>query len=250
MLEIRKSADRGVGTLDWLDARFTFQFGPYKNPEQVGFSDLRLLNDDRVKGGGGFATHEHRDTEVFSYVVSGALAHKDSMGEGSAVGAGEVLVMTTGTGITHSEFNHSATDEVRFFQIWLSPTVKGATPAYAQRRFDDAAKRGRLCRIIAAPDAGGSASAGNGSGDHPLPLYIDGAVYAGCFDGAERADLPLAEGRYAYVHVVRGEVTVNGTRLHDGDGARVRHERTLTFADGRDAEVLVFDLRPRELPEL
>ncbi len=249
MLEIRKSADRGVGTLDWLDARFTFQFGPYTNPEQIGFSDLRLLNDDRVKGGGGFATHEHRDTEVFSYVISGALAHKDSMGEGSVVGAGEVLVMTTGTGITHSEFNHSATDEVRFFQVWLSPTVKGATPSYAQRRFDDAEKRGRLCRIIAPPSA--DASAGSGADARaPLPLQIDGAVYAGCVDAAERAELPLAEGRYAYVHVIRGELTVNGTRLHEGDGARVRHERMLTLTDGRDAELLVFDLRPRELPEL
>lgn len=244
MLEIRKSAERGVGALDWLDARFTFQFGPYKNPEQVGFSDLRLLNDDRVKGGGGFATHEHRDTEVFSYVISGALAHKDSMGEGSVVGAGEVLVMTTGTGITHSEFNHSATDEVRFLQIWLSPAVKGATPAYAQRHFGEASKRGRLCRIIASPTAAADPT------DASLPLLIDGAVYAGCFDGAERAELPLAEGRYAYVHLIRGEVTVNGTRLQEGDGARVRHERTLTVADGRDAELLVFDLRPRELPEL
>lgn len=236
MIEVRKSAERGTGTQEWLHARFTFSFGPYQDPEQIGFSDLRLLNDDLVQGGGGFATHEHRDTEVFSYVVSGALAHKDSMGHGSVVPAGSVLTMTTGTGITHSEFNHSASEPVRFFQIWMVPSRLGAEPRYAQEAFPDEVKRGRLCRIIA-PDAKGA-----------LPLLIDGAVYAGLFDGDERASLTLAEGRYAYVHVVRGSVAVNGVRLEDGDGARVRHVTTLTFAEGRDAEVLVFDLRPRELP--
>ena len=237
MIEVRKSADRGTGTQEWLQARFTFSFGPYRDPEQIGFSDLRLLNDDLVAGGGGFATHEHRDTEVFSYVVSGALAHKDSMGDGSVVPAGSVLTMTTGAGITHSEFNHSASEPVRFFQIWMVPTRLGAEPRYAQRAFPDEAKRGRLCRIVA-PDAAGGA----------LPLLIDGSVYAGLFDGAEQASLTLDEGRYAYVHVIRGSVCVNDVRLEDGDGARIRHVTTLAFRDGRDAEVLVFDLRPRELP--
>lgn len=237
MLEIRRSEDRGTGALEWLDARFTFSFGPYRDPEQVGFSDLRLLNDDRVRGGGGFATHEHRDTEVFSYVVAGALAHKDSMGHGSVVGAGEVLVMSTGTGITHSEFNHSATDPVHFLQVWLVPDRTGVTPRYGQRHFSDDDKRGRLCCIIA-PDGR----------DGALPLFIDGTVHAGLFDGDEEDTLALAPGRYAYVHVVRGEVTVNGVMLRDGDGARVRHASQLRFERGRDAEVLVFDLRPRELP--
>lgn len=238
MLEVRKSEDRGVGKLDWLDANFTFSFGPYKDPEQIGFSDLRLLNDDRVKGGGGFATHEHADTEVFSYVLSGELEHKDSMGGGSVVRAGEVLTMSAGTGITHSEFNHSKTAGVHFLQIWMVPDRKGVTPRYGQKHFSEADKRGRLACIIA-PDGR----------DGALPLYLDGCVYAGLIDGSERAAVDLAAGRYAYVHVIRGDVSVNGTPLRSGDGARVRHESRLSFSDGRDAEVLVFDLRPRELPE-
>ncbi len=239
MLEVRKSEDRGVGKLDWLDANFTFSFGPYKDPEQIGFSDLRLLNDDRVKGGGGFATHEHVDTEVFSYVLSGELAHKDSMGHGSVVRAGEVLTMSTGTGITHSEFNQSPSEGVHFLQIWMVPDRKGVTPRYGQRLFSAADKRGRLACIISPDERDGS-----------LPLYLDGCVYAGLIDGAERAEVSLAEGRYAYVHVIRGDVRVNGTALQSGDGARVRHESALLFSDGRDAEVLLFDLRPRELPEI
>jgi redox-sensitive bicupin YhaK (pirin superfamily) len=239
MLEVRKSADRGVGKLEWLDANFTFSFGPYHDPEQIGFSDLRLLNDDRVKGGGGFATHEHRDTEVFSYVISGALEHKDSMDYGSVVRAGEVLTMSTGTGITHSEFNHSPTDPVHFLQVWLVPDRKGVVPRYGQKQFTSADKRGRLACIIA-PDAREGA----------LPLYLDGCVYAGLIDGSERAEVTLAEGRYAYVHVIRGELDVNGTRLSAGDGARIRHESKIVCSGGRNAEVLLFDLRPRELPEV
>jgi redox-sensitive bicupin YhaK (pirin superfamily) len=239
MIEIRKSADRGVGTQDWLDARFTFSFGPYRDPEQIGFSDLRLLNDDRVKGGGGFPTHEHVDTEVFSYVLRGALEHKDSMGGGSVVPAGDVLVMSTGTGVTHSEFNHSPTEAVHFLQVWMVPTRKGAPPRYGQRHFSDDEKRGRM-RCIIAPDGR----------DGALTLSIDGCVYAGLFDGDEQADVLLEPGRYAYVHVVRGSVSVNGTPLSDGDGARVRHATRLSLTSGRDAEVLVFDLRPRELPEV
>jgi redox-sensitive bicupin YhaK (pirin superfamily) len=240
MLELRKSEDRGVGKLDWLDARFTFSFGPYKDPNQVGFSDLRLLNDDRVKGGGGFATHEHKDTEVFSYVLDGALEHKDSMGEGSVVPAGDVLMMSAGSGITHSEFNHSQTDPVRFLQIWMATNRKGATPRYGQRSFPVEDKRGRLCGILA-PEGEAIGRA--------MPWYADARVYAGLFDGPESAELPLAPDRFAYVHVIRGGVTLNGTPLGEGDGVRVRHEPRLRFSDGRDAEVLVFDLRPREVPE-
>jgi quercetin 2,3-dioxygenase len=241
MVEIRRSADRGVGKLDWLDARFTFQFGPYKNPDQVGFSDLRLLNDDLVKGGGGFAEHEHKDTEVFSYVLDGALEHRDSMGEGSVVRAGEVLMMSAGSGITHSEFNHSKTDPVHFLQIWMVPDRRHATPRYNQKDFSDADKRGRLCALLA-PE--GRAAHG------AMPWYSNATVYAGRFDGSERAELNLGAGRYAYVHVIRGGVTVNGTPLNDGDGARVRNEQRLVFSDGKGAEVLVFDLPPRELPEI
>jgi quercetin 2,3-dioxygenase len=239
MLEIRKSEDRGVGKLDWLDARFTFQFGPYKNPDQIGFSDLRLLNDDQVKAGGGFAEHEHRDTEVFSYVLSGALEHKDSMGYGSVVRKGDVITMSTGRGITHSEFNHSKADGVRFLQIWMTSNQRGVEPRYGQQHFSDAEKRGAL-RLIISPDGA----------DRSLSFYQDTRIYAGLFNGAEHATLDLGPDRYAYVHVIRGRVKLNGTELNDGDGVRVRHERKLTLTDGHDAEVLVFDLRPHELPEI
>jgi redox-sensitive bicupin YhaK (pirin superfamily) len=238
MLEIRRSDDRGVGKLDWLDARFTFSFGPYNDPEQIGFSDLKLLNDDRVKGGGGFATHEHKDMEVFSYVLSGALQHQDSMGGGSVVPAGDVLTMSAGTGITHSEFNHSKSEPVHFLQIWMLPDRKGVTPRYGQRHFSGEEKRGRL-RLIISPDGR----------DESLSFYQDTRVYAGLFDGDERAELRLDADRYAYVHVIRGSVALNGTPLNDGDGVRVRGERRLILSDGHQAEVLVFDMRPLERPE-
>ena len=240
MIEMRRSGDRGVGKLDWLDAHFTFQFGPYKNPEQIGFSDLRLLNDDRVKGGGGFATHEHKDMEVFSYVLQGALEHKDSMGQGSVVRAGDVLMMSAGTGITHSEFNHSPTDPCRFLQIWMGADRQGATPRYNQRQYAEAEKRGRLVAILG-PEGRAPQTA--------MPWFSDSTVYCGLFDGAERAELTLSGGRYAYVHVINGRVKVNGAQFEDGDGARVRQESRLVFSDGEGAHVLVFDLRPRELPE-
>ena len=239
MLEMRRSAERGVGKLDWLDARFTFSFGPYKDPNQVGFSDLLLLNDDVVKGGGGFATHEHKDTEVFSYVLEGALEHKDSMGEGSVVRPREVLMMSAGRGITHSEFNHSQSETVRFLQIWMAADRKGATPRYNQKTFADAEKRGRLCPLLAPEDRASKGA---------MPWYTDASVYAGLFDGSERAELQLGPGRYAYVHVIRGRLKVNGTQFEEGDGARVRNEERLVFSDGQGAEILVFDLRPQELP--
>ena len=238
MFEIRKSEDRGTGKLDWLEARFTFSFGPYQDPAQPGFSDLKLLNDDRVAPGAGFATHEHKDMEVFSYVMEGALEHKDSMGVGSVVPAGDVIAMSTGRGITHSEFNHSKTEKVRFVQVWLMTDCKGVNPRYQQKHFSEADKRGKLCLMLS-PDGG------NGS----MGLYSNARVYAGLFDGAERAELTLDPGRYAYIHVLRGSVSVNGTAFGEGDGARVRQEQKLVFCDGRNAEVLVFDLRPLERPE-
>jgi hypothetical protein len=237
MLEIRRAEEHGVGRTDWLDARIRFSFGPYQDPEQVGFSDLRLLNDDRVKGGGGFAEHAHQDTEVFSYVVEGTLAHKDSMGYGSSVKPGEVLTMSAGTGITHSEFNGSPTEPVRFLQIWMAPDRKGVAPRYSQRFFAPEEKRGRL-RLIISPDGA----------DGSLPFYQDTRIYAGLFDGAESATLPLGDDRYAYVQVVRGEISLNGSRIKEGDGVKVRHEPEIRVSEGFDAEVLVFDLRPQELP--
>lgn len=238
MIEPRRSADRGVGKLDWLDARFTFQFGPYKNPQQTGFSDLLLLNDDRVAPGGGFATHEHKDTEVFSYVLEGALEHRDSIGGGSVVPAGDVIAMSAGAGITHSEFNHSKSEPVRFLQVWLAADRKGVPPRYQQKHFAESEKRGRLCAILS-----------NQNGHGALHIYQDARVYTGLFDGEEHAELPLGRNRYAYVHVIRGEVSLNGARLNEGDGARVRNEERIVLTKGSNAEVLIFDLRPHELPQ-
>jgi hypothetical protein len=200
---------------------------------------LRLLNDDNVKGGGGFATHEHKDTEVFSYVLSGQLEHKDSMGDGSVVNPGDVLTMSAGTGITHSEFNHSKTDPVHFLQIWMVTGKKGVSPSYGQKHFPESEKRGKL-RLIISPDGR----------DGSLTFHQDTKIYAGLLNGAEKAEVALGPNRYAYVHVISGKVSVNGQPFGDGDGARVRQEEKLVFSDGQNAEVLVFDMRPQERPEI
>ena len=237
MLELRPAGDRGLAKLGWLHSRHSFSFGSYYDPEQVGFSDLLVINDDQVQPGRGFGTHGHRDMEIFSYVLEGALEHKDSMGTGSVIRPGDVQMMSAGTGIRHSEFNASRQEPVHFLQIWIIPNRQGVTPRYQQQRFADAEKRGRLRLIISPDGAEGS-----------LSVYQDARVYAGLFDGAERQGLTLPENRHAYVHVVRGALEVNGQRLSAGDGARLRQVRELTFAQGENAEVLVFDLRPVELP--
>ena len=237
MLEIRPAGDRGLAKLGWLHSRHSFSFGSYYDPEQVGFSDLLVINDDQVQPGRGFDTHGHRDMEIFSYVLEGALEHKDSMGTGSVIRPGDVQMMSAGTGIRHSEFNASRQELVHFLQIWIIPNRQGVTPRYQQQRFADAEKRGRLRLIISPDGAEGS-----------LSVYQDARIYAGLFDGAERQVLTLPENRHAYVHVVRGALEVNGQRLSAGDGARLRQVRELTFAQGENAEVLVFDLRPVELP--
>ncbi len=237
MLELRPAGDRGLAKLGWLHSRHSFSFGSYYDPEQVGFSDLLVINDDQVQPGRGFDTHGHRDMEIFSYVLEGALEHKDSMGTGSVIRPGDVQMMSAGTGIRHSEFNASRQEPVHFLQIWIIPNRQGVTPRYQQQRFADAEKRGRLRLIISPDGAEGS-----------LSVYQDARVYAGLFDGAERQVLTLPENRHAYVHVARGALEVNGQRLSAGDGARLRQVRELTFAQGENAEVLVFDLRPVELP--
>lgn len=237
MLELRPAGDRGLAKLGWLHSRHSFSFGSYYDPEQVGFSDLLVINDDQVQPGRGFDTHGHRDMEIFSYVLEGSLEHKDSMGTGSVIRPGDVQMMSAGTGIRHSEFNASRQEPVHFLQIWIIPNRQGVTPRYQQQRFGDAEKRGRLRLIISPDGAEGS-----------LSVYQDARVYAGLFDGAERQVLTLPENRHAYVHVARGALEVNGQRLSAGDGARLRQVRELTFAQGENAEVLVFDLRPVELP--
>ncbi|WP_027794999.1 pirin family protein [Paraburkholderia acidipaludis] len=239
MIELRNADQRGRGEHGWLSSRHTFSFANYYDPQQIGFSDLLVINDDRVAPARGFGKHPHRDMEIFSYVLEGALEHKDSMGTGSVIVPGDVQLMSAGTGVAHSEFNHSASDPVHFLQIWIAPNVKGAQPRYQQKNIVDTEKRGKL-RLILSPDGA----------DDSLLLRQDARVYAGRFNGAETAKLELDADRYAYVHVARGGVSVNGVALGEGDGARIRNERELTFGDGQDAEVLVFDLRNNEVSEL
>ncbi|CAG4914357.1 pirin family protein [Paraburkholderia saeva] len=235
MLDIRKADQRGRGEHGWLSSRHSFSFAQYFDPQQVGFSDLLVINDDRVAPGRGFGKHPHRDMEIFSYVLEGALEHADTMGTGSVIRPGDVQLMSAGSGVAHSEYNHSKSEPVHFMQIWIAPSTKGAEPRYQQKHFSAEDKRGNL-RLIISPD---------GANDS-LEVRQDARVYAGLFDGVETARLELPADRFAYIHVARGSVTVNGTRLTAGDGARVRHETALTFADGDNAEVLVFDLRPNE----
>ena len=237
MLEIRPAAARGLANFGWLYSQHSFSFGSYYDPQQMGFSDLLVINDDRVRQGRGFDTHPHRDMEIFSYVLDGALEHKDSMGSGSVIRPGDVQMMSAGTGIRHSEYNASREEPVHFLQIWIVPNRKGVTPRYQQQHFAAAEKRGRLRLIISPDGAEGS-----------LSVYQDARVYAGLFDGAEQQRLELPADRYAYLHVARGALTVNGQRLHAGDGARLRYVREIDFSAGDNAEVLLFDLRPVELP--
>ena len=237
MLEIRKAADRGVANFGWLNSRHTFSFGGYSDPKQTGFSDLLVINDDRVQAGMGFGEHGHADMEIFSYVLEGALEHKDSIGTGSVIRPGDVQMMSAGTGVRHSEFNHSKTDAVHFLQIWIVPDRQRVVPRYQEAAFAEAEKRGQLRLIISPSGEQGS-----------LSVYQDARVYAGLFDGGEQATLDLAAGRFAYVHVARGRVQVQGQTLDEGDGARIRNETRLQFSHGEKAEVLVFDLRPNELP--
>ncbi len=237
MLEIRKANERGVAELGWLHSHHTFSFGHYYDPQQIGFSDLLVINDDRVEPGKGFATHPHRDMEIFSYVLEGALEHKDSMGTGSVILPGDVQMMSAGSGVTHSEFNHSQKEQVHFLQIWIVPNRKGVNPRYQQEHFPPAAKRGRF-KLIISPE---------GEADS-LSVYQDVKIYAGLFESAEQTQLDLGMGRYAYVHLARGQIDLNGVALEEGDGVRLRSVQQLHFSKGSGAEVLVFSLRPNELP--
>ena len=238
MIELRKADQRGRGEHGWLSSRHTFSFANYYDPKQVGFSDLLVINDDRVAPGRGFGTHPHRDMEIFSYVLEGALEHKDTMGTGSVIRPGDVQLMSAGTGVAHSEFNHSHSDAVHFLQIWIGPALKGSAPRYQQMHVSDADKRGTL-RLLMSPDGA----------QESLTVQQDARVYAGLIDGDERTTLTLEPGRNAYIHIARGDLTVNGVKLGEGDGARVRGANALTLEHGHDAEVLVFDLRGIELSD-
>jgi quercetin 2,3-dioxygenase len=238
MMTIRKAQERGVAEFGWLHSRHTFSFGQYYDPKQTCFSDLLVINDDRVEPGMGFGTHAHQDMEIFTYVLDGGLEHKDSMGTGSIIRPGDVQMMSAGTGIRHSEFNASKEQLVHFLQIWIVPDKKSVAPRYQQVNFSDKEKRGRLRLIISPDGAQGS-----------LSVYQDARAYAGLFNGAETGTLTLPPDRYAYVHVARGAVKLNGVELAAGDGVRSVSETSLKFSDGRQAEVLVFDLRPNEVPQ-
>jgi redox-sensitive bicupin YhaK (pirin superfamily) len=237
MTEIRNASERGLADHGWLKSRHSFSFASYYDPEHVGFSDLLVINDDRVAAGGGFGKHPHRDMEIFSYVLEGALEHKDSLGTGSVIRPGDVQLMSAGTGVAHSEYNASSTQPVHFLQIWIVPAEKGIAPRYQQQNVSAADKRGQL-RLVLSPNGE------NGS----LTINQDARVYAGLFDGDERASLTLPASRHAYVHVAAGSVSVNGQRLSEGDGLKIRQADTLEFSEGENAEVLVFDLRPLEQP--
>ncbi|GAA5232563.1 pirin family protein [Verticiella sediminum] len=239
MLNIRKAGERGAADHGWLKSFHTFSFASYHNPKERGFSDLLVINDDRVAPGMGFGKHPHADMEIFSYVLEGRLEHRDSMGNGSVIEPGDVQMMSAGTGVAHSEFNPSTDEPVHFLQIWIVPGVAGAAPTYQQKRYTPQDKRGRL-RLIISPDGA----------DESLVIRQDARVHAGLFDGDETATLVLDENRYAYVHVAQGSIELNGVKLDTGDGVRVRDERELTFAKGQGAEILVFDLRPKEVPTL
>jgi redox-sensitive bicupin YhaK (pirin superfamily) len=233
MIEQRLSAQRGRGDHGWLHSRHTFSFANYWDPEQAGFSDLLVINDDRVAPSRGFGAHPHRNMEIISYVLEGALEHKDSMGTGSVIRPGDVQLMSAGSGVTHSEFNHSGADEVHFLQIWVVPAEKETPPAYQQVTVADAEKRGAL-RLIVSPEGGAGV----------LRIRQDMRIWSGLFDDAEQQTFSLAADRWAWIHLARGTITVNGIRFNAGDGARIRNESTLTFSDGEQAEVLLFDMRP------
>jgi quercetin 2,3-dioxygenase len=232
MLQIRRSDERGKANFGWLDSRHTFSFGEYHDPKHMGFGPLRVINEDRVSPGQGFGTHGHRDMEIISYVLEGALEHKDSIGTGSVIRPGDVQVMSAGTGIRHSEFNHSKTEPVHFLQIWVIPAREGIAPRYEQKTFADADKRGRL-RLV------GSSDGRDGS----VVIHQDVELLAGVLSADEEITHTLRPGRKAWAQVLRGSAEVNGKLLDSGDGVAVNDERELGVkAKSDSAEILVFDL--------
>jgi len=231
MTEIRRSDERGYADHGWLRSYHSFSFADYFDPRHVEFGPLRVINEDRVVPGAGFGTHGHRDMEIISYVLEGALAHKDSTGTSSVIRPGDVQRMSAGRGVLHSEFNHSHDAPVHFLQIWIQPDVRGIPPGYEQKHFTPGEKRGRL-RLVASPDGA----------DGSVTIRQNARLHAGLFDGAERATLEVGPGRRLYVHVARGRVTANGEALAAGDALKLTDTTTLVLSDGAAAEVLVFDL--------
>jgi hypothetical protein len=233
MMTYRASSERGYADHGWLKSFHSFSFAGYYDPAHMGFGNLRVINEDVIAPGRGFGTHGHRDMEIISYVLSGELAHKDSMGNVVGIPPGDVQRMSAGTGVQHSEFNHAEGQTTHLLQIWIEPAVTGIAPGYEQKSFPEAQKRGQLC-LVASPDAAGGS----------VLIHADARLYAGLFDGAESATLALNPGRKAYVHLVRGQLDVNGRRLLAGDALMLQAEAQLTLTSGQAAEVLVFDLAP------
>lgn len=233
MLRIRKSEDRGYADHGWLKSYHSFSFADYYDPAHMGWGNLRVINDDLIAPNGGFGTHGHRDMEIVTYVTTGMLAHKDSMGNGTDIPAGDVQRMSAGRGVRHSEFNHAPDQTTHLLQIWIEPREKGIEPGYEQKRFSDDDKRGRL-RLIASPDGA----------DGSVTIHADASIYAGRFDAGESVSIALNPARKRYVHIVRGTLSVNGHPLKGGDAALLAKEERLTLDHGDNAEVLVFDLTP------
>lgn len=228
---LRPGNQRGFADHGWLKSFHSFSFAEYYDPAHMGYGPLRVINDDHVAAGMGFGTHGHRDMEIISYVLEGALAHKDSMGNGSTIRPGDVQRLSAGTGITHSEFNGSRDGTTHFLQIWIQPDVTGVKPSYEEKHFDAASKRGQL-RLIASPDGR----------DGSVFIHQDAKLFASLVDGEERVSHTLAAGRLGYVHVARGHVTVNGDLLESGDALKVAGPTEIVLEKAKDAEVLVFDL--------
>ena len=233
MQSLRKSADRGYADHGWLKSFHSFSFADYYDPRHMGVGNLRVINEDRIDAGTGFGMHGHRDMEIVSYVLDGALAHKDSIGTDGVIRPGDVQRMSAGSGVRHSEFNHEAGATTHFLQIWILPDRAGITPGYEQKHFAAADKRGRLA-TVASPDGR----------EGSVTIHADATLRAGLFNGGERTELALDPLRIAYVHLVRGALRANDRQLAAGDALRLDHESKLVLEGGEDAEVLVFDLAP------
>ncbi len=231
MIEVRKADDRGIANFGWLDSRHTFSFGHYHDPRHMGFGPLLVINEDKVTPAKGFGTHGHRDMEIISYVLDGELAHKDSMGNGSVLRYGDVQRMSAGTGVMHSEFNHSSDKQVHFLQIWIQPSVQGIPPSYEEKHFDTTSKAGKL-RLIASP---------NGE-QGSVTIHQDAKLYASILQASQEITHKLAAGRSAYLHLIRGKIKANGMVLHTGDALKIQAETLITINEAEDAELLLFDL--------
>ncbi len=231
MMTIRKAADRGHANHGWLDSHFTFSFADYYDPAHMGFRGLRVINDDRIEAGRGFGAHPHRDMEIITYLLDGAIAHKDSTGTGAIIRPGDVQRMTAGTGVTHSEMNASRAEDAHLLQIWINPSQKNLTPGYEQKAFSDAEKRNQL-RLVASPDAR----------DGSVKLHADVRLYAGIFEQGKTAELNLAPNRHAWLHVARGKVKIDGKEFGEGDGVAISDQQRVAIEGVDEGELLAFDL--------